>query len=284
MRVDVGKHLLPRPHVADDGKRQQLQHRKRLRDQLPECHVQVGREVRPEGVEGGGGFGLVEAAGGVKVERRDTAGDAEGREQAEDGVGDDAQRLRTQREHRREEDAHQPVGEHDVAVEQQEHVRHAEQRERAVAAVQHAPGLLGGVVLAVQAGRDQAEAEAQQRGEHRQAAHVDEHRGEHRADLVDHAIRAHAADGPAHPGLVLRPVVDHPPLGGVGHRDAQQGGAAREVRDDQAGALLRGLVRGLVLFGVGGFVHALKVPPQARMSHVCGYWPTEEKDVVECLC
>ena len=104
---------------------------------------------------------------------------------------------------------------------------------------------------------------------------------EHRADLVDHAVRAHAADGPAHPGLVLRPVVDHPPLGGVGHRDTQQGGAAREVRDDQAGALLLGLMLGLVLFGVGGFVHGLKVPPQPRISHVCGYWPAEVRDVVE---
>ena len=104
----------------------------------------------------------------------------------------------------------------------------AEEGQESVAFDYHSTGARKWEAAAPQAHRDKSYAEAQQRGEHRQAAHVDEHGGEDDVGLVRERVDA------AEVGIGPGTVGEDPPGGDIGQCNAQQGHPAGDVGDKEA--------------------------------------------------
>lgn len=114
-------------------------------------------------------------------------------------------------------------------------MEYAKEGKEGVAPDEDCAGALERELPTPQAHRDKPDAKAQQRGKHRQAAHVHEHRLEDDRGLVPQAVVEHATEVVTG-GAVVR--VRHPRGGQVRHRDAEQRQAAGHVGHHHARALL----------------------------------------------
>nr|CAB0736093.1 hypothetical protein FRC0137_00407 [Corynebacterium diphtheriae] len=106
----------------------------------------------------------------------------------EQNVGDQSNGCVFKGQHGCDDDGSKAVESHDVAKEEQEAVDHAEHGEEQVAFDQRTAGLGKAEVFADHADGDQTDAESEQRGEHRQAAVMDEHGGEQHCDFIERGV------------------------------------------------------------------------------------------------